>query len=328
MRFALSNEQRGFAQALDDLLGDAQVPAVSRSWADGDAATGLELWKRLADLGVTALCVPESHGGLAAEPADMVVAFEALGRHLAPGPYIESAVLAPALLTAAGGGPSLDEVASGSAIVTAAAPPMTPFALDADVADHVLLVDGTTLRAAQAGEPRTSVDRSRRLFEARPGEPLGSVDPVQVGRAFDAATLACSAQLLGAGEHVLATSVEYARSRWQFGRAIGEYQAVKHALADVRVALDFARPLVYGAAVALGDDGADASRDVSAAKAAASAAAYRASRTALQTHGAIGYTEEYDLGLWITKIRALTTAWGTVGFHRARVLDAVTAASA
>nr|WP_262401477.1 acyl-CoA dehydrogenase family protein [Actinomadura sp. CNU-125] len=312
-----------------DLLAGAHVPAVARSWANGDAGPGMELWKRLADLGVTALRVPGSHGGLDAEPTDLVVAFEALGRHAVPGPYIESAVLAPALLAALDDGPALAEIADGSTIVTAAAPPLlAPLALDAHVADRALLLDGTALRAARTGAARTSVDRSRLLFEVVPDEELGVLEPERVSRTLDLAVLACSAQLLGAGERVLADSVAYAGSRRQFGRAIGEYQAVKHALADVRVALDFARPLVYGAAVSLGAGSADASRDVSAAKTAVSAAAYRASRTALQTHGAIGHTEEFDLGLWITKIRALVSAWGTAGFHRSRVLAAITAAPA
>ncbi|WP_141576584.1 acyl-CoA dehydrogenase [Actinomadura sp. WMMA1423] len=327
MRFALSDEQRAFSRALDALLTDAGVPDAARRWADGDPAPGRDLWRQLAGLGVTALCMPDAHGGLDAAPADAVVAFEAIGRHAVPGPYVESAVLAPVLLAAVRDEASLEGMADGSIIVTAAAPPMAPLALDAHAADRVLLVDGTALHSARTGDARASVDRSRLLFEASSGEELGSVEPGQVARALDAAVLACSAQLLGAGERVLADSVEYAGSRRQFGRAIGEYQAIKHALADIRVALDFARPLVYGAAVSLGAGSPDASRDVSAAKAAVSAAAYRASRTALQTHGAIGYTEEFDLGLWITKIRALVSAWGTAGFHRSRVLAAITAAS-
>jgi alkylation response protein AidB-like acyl-CoA dehydrogenase len=112
--------------------------------------------------------------------------------------------------------------------------------------------------------------------------------------------------------------VAYAKQRRQFGREIGSYQAIKHALADVRIALDFARPLVLGAAVTGASD-----RDVSAAKVAAGDAAYLASRVALQVHGAIGYTREYDLSLWITKVRALVGAWGTPAFHRARVLEAL-----
>ena len=115
------------------------------------------------------------------------------------------------------------------------------------------------------------------------------------------------------GERILADSLTYVKQRRQFGREIGSYQAIKHALADVRIALDFARPLVFGAA--LGDVPA------SAAKVAAADAAYLASRTGLQVHGAIGYTAELDLSIWITKVRALVTAWGTPAFHRGRVLE-------
>ena len=133
--------------------------------------------------------------------------------------------------------------------------------------------------------------------------------------AFDAAVLAVSAQLLGAGERVLADSVAYVKQRKQFGREIGSYQAIKHALADVRIALDFARPLVLGAA--LGEI------SPSAAKVAAGDAAYLASRTGLQVHGAVGYTAELDLSIWITKIRALVSAWGTPSVHRERLLAEV-----
>jgi hypothetical protein len=234
-------------------------------------------------------------------------------------------VLAPILLTAVPEVADPADLAEGKILVTVAAPPMTPYALDADVADVLLLLEGMTLRRAFPGGLRGSVDRSRRLFEPVPGPVLTHLDPEVVSRAFDTAALTCAAQLLGAGEHALAVTVEYAKSRRQFGRVIGEYQAIKHLLADVRVALDFARPLVYGAAVSLGARGPDARRDVSAAKVAASEAAYRASRAALQAHGAIGYTEEYDLSLWITKIRALVSAWGTPAHHRAEVLAALTA---
>jgi len=92
---------------------------------------------------------------------------------------------------------------------------------------------------------------------------------------------------------------------------------VKHQLADVAVALDLARPLLCGAALSLSP------RDVSAAKVACGDAAYLAARTALQVHGAIGYTAEYDLALWLTKVRALLSVWGTPRFHRDRVWAAI-----
>lgn len=95
------------------------------------------------------------------------------------------------------------------------------------------------------------------------------------------------------------------RQRTQFGVPIGSFQAVKHRLADAKIALEFARPLLFGAALSLRP------ADVAAAKLKACEAAYATARTALQLHGAIGYTAEYDLSLWLTKARALRTAWGT-----------------
>src|SRR5699024_5837756 len=125
---------------------------------------------------------------------------------------------------------------------------------------------------------------------------------------------------------MLTMSVDYATQRKQYGKLIGEYQALKHQLAEVAIALEMARPLLWAGALAIAENPGDpdaAVRDVSAARVAVSDAAYLAARTALQIHGAIGYTLEHDLGLWLTKTRALQTAWGTQSYHRGRVLDTV-----
>jgi hypothetical protein len=211
----------------------------------------------------------------------------------------------------------LGGIAEGAEVMSVAVPPRTPYALDADVATRVLLVRDRDLHEAGRGAPVRSVDPVRRLFRVDPGPRLARLSVDVLEAAQDAAALACAAQLLGLGEALLATSVDYVKQRKQFGRAIGEYQALKHALADVRIGLDFARPLVYGAAVT------GSSRDASAAKVAASEAAYRAARTALQVHGAIGYTAEHDLGLWLLKVRALVGAWGSPADHRARILTSL-----
>jgi alkylation response protein AidB-like acyl-CoA dehydrogenase len=305
MRFLLSEEQRGFARSLDDLLAGAGTPAVARAWGEGDHDAGLKLWSRLADLGVNALLVPEDSDGLGATPVEMVVAFEALGRHAVPGPWVESAAF-----LATSGVPG----AAAGELLTVAAPPHSPRALDADVAATAYVVVDGTLHGAEVGERHESVDPARRLFELSPvGEPVDA----DLERAYDLASLACAAQLLGLGEHLLTAAVDYVKQRKQFGRPIGSYQAIKHALADVRIGLDFARPLVYGAAVSPGP------REVSAAKVGSSDAAYRAARTALQVHGAIGYTAEHDLGLWLLKVRALVGVWGTTAFHRDRLLSSL-----
>ena len=285
MRFELTEDQRDFAASLESLLAASDTPSVARAWADGDPAPGLALWKRLAEQGLTMLATEAS-------AVEVCVAFEALGRHGVPGPWVESAAYLPVAL-----GHEVDGIA------TVALPPHVPYALDADVADHVYVVTDDGICPGSAGEAQASVDRTRRLFPVV--SRLAALAPRPAGEAFDLAVLATSAQLLGAGERLLADSVAYVKQRRQFGREIGSYQAIKHALADVRIGLDFARPLVHGAA--LGEIGA------SAAKVACADAAYRASRTGLQVHGAIGYTQEFDLSIWITKVRALVTALGHPG---------------
>jgi alkylation response protein AidB-like acyl-CoA dehydrogenase len=173
------------------------------------------------------------------------------------------------------------------------------------------------------------VDPARSLADVQRGELLARDAGAAVARALEFGALACSAQLLGAGRALLEASVRHASVRAQFGRPVGAFQAVKHRLADVAIALEFARPLLDAAAEALAADGAGppapdgagtAARDVSAAKVACADAAYLAARAALQVHGAIGYTAEHDLSLWLAKVRALVPAWGTQAEHRARVL--------
>jgi alkylation response protein AidB-like acyl-CoA dehydrogenase len=324
MRFALSPEQRQFAGTLHDLLADGDSPTAARSWADGDPAPGLKLWHRLAEVGVTALAVPQRWDGLGAHPVDLVVACEELGHHALPGPVIESLAAVPALLTALD-----DEVlcrewlprlAAGDMLATLSVPPRLPYAVDADTAGLVLLVDGDTLGTGRPAGEHRSVDETRRLFRLETGEKLATIAGDTVAAAFDAGTLACSAQLLGAGRALLDAAVRYAGQRTQFGQPIGAFQAVQHQLADVLIGLTFARPLLYAAAIAVADGSPTTARDVSAAKVACADAAHRAARTALQVHGAIGYTREYDLWLWLTKVRALIPAWGTPAEHRARVV--------
>jgi alkylation response protein AidB-like acyl-CoA dehydrogenase len=319
MRFDLDAQQRDFAASIDAALAAADVPGAARAWAGGDTAPGRKVWARLADLGVTALAVPERFDGLDAHPVDLVVALERLGRWCVPGPVTESIAVAPVLLAE-------DErcaaVAAGELIVTVALPPQVPRATDADTAALALLADvGGKVSEARPGEQHNSVDPSRRLFDVIATDSAWQAD---VARAYEFGALATAAQLVGAGQALLDAAVDYAKKRAQFGRVIGSYQAIKHKLADVHIALELARPLVYGAALSLADRSPDTARDVSAAKAFASDAALLAARSSLQTHGAIGFTAEHDLSLWLLRVQALRPAWGDPATHRRRVLEALT----
>ncbi|WP_026209153.1 acyl-CoA dehydrogenase family protein [Catelliglobosispora koreensis] len=319
----MNPEQEQFRSSLHSLLAASDVPSIARAWAAGSCEPGLAMWRKLADLGVTALAIPAEYDGLEATATDLVIAFEELGHHAVPGPAIESVAVVPSLIlsrlpeTAADPAVArasdvaslasqwLPRFASGETLATLAWPPHQPFAVDAHIA--ALPFGGTP------GETVASVDPTRHLSHIESEHFIGGRND----RAFDLGALACAAQLTGLGQAMLDLSVAYVQQRVQFGQPVGKFQAVKHHLADVRIALDFARPLVYSAAESL------APQDISAAKVAASAAAQLAARSGLQVHGAIAYTREYDFSLWLVKARALLPAWGTASWHRNRLLESL-----
>jgi hypothetical protein len=239
-----------------------------------------------------------------------------------PGPVAESIAVAPVLLAGhTEGAERSAALASGELIATVALPPHAPRAVDGDTAGLILFACDGEVRDASAGAQHESVDPARRLFDVTAS---GDPQKADTASAFEFGALITAAQLIGAGQAMLDASVAYAKQRSQFGRVIGSYQAIKHKLADVYVAVELARPLVYGAALSLADSSPDTARDVSAAKAAASDAALLSARSSLQTHGAIGFTQEHDLSLLLLRVQALRSAWGDPTWHRRRVLEALT----
>ncbi|WP_030850861.1 acyl-CoA dehydrogenase family protein [Streptomyces sp. NRRL F-4474] len=326
MRFLPTDEQSDFARTLRSLLGSAQVPAAVRAWADGDHGPGHELRSRLAATGLFALAAPEAYEGAGLLPTELSLGFVELGRAGMPGPVVESAavsVLLSELGDEALAKRFLPGLVAGEAWATLTLPGGSPYALDADAAAHCLTVSAAgELRLAASGEVLRSTDPARRL--SRPsaaGGELLAAGPA-VARAAAAAgrwaRLLTAAQCLGVGEALLERTVGYVKQRTQFGAPIGSFQAVKHRLADTLLALEFARPLLWAAALST------APGDVAAAKLRCGEAAYRAAMTALQLHGAVGYTEELDLSLWLRKARPLRDAWGTPSACRAEVLRSVT----
>jgi alkylation response protein AidB-like acyl-CoA dehydrogenase len=315
MKFDLDEQQRDFAASIDAALGAADVPAAVRAWSDGNTDPGRKIWSTLADLGVPALLVPEEYDGIGAHPVDLVVACERLGYWGVPGPITESVAVAPILLAA---DERSGQLATGELIATVAAPPLQPRAVNADFAGLILVAADGQASAGATADSHASIDPSRQLFDVTA---TGDSWEADVDRAVEFGVLATAAQLIGAGQALLDDSVEYAKQRTQFGRVIGSYQAIKHKLADVHIAVELARPLVYGAALSLGTDSTDTARDISAAKAAAAEAGLLAARSGLQTHGAIGFTQEHDLSLLLLRVQALRSAWGDPTAHRRRVLE-------
>ncbi|MEU9448329.1 acyl-CoA dehydrogenase family protein [Streptomyces sp. NPDC048277] len=313
MRFLLDTEQRDFAGSLRALLTAADTPTVIRDWSRGEQTSGRALWGRIAEAGVFGLAVPEEYEGAGRRPVELALAFVELGRFAVPGPLVET--VAAAVLLGAGADLAkrfLPGIASGGTMVTVESGGV---ALDGDAADARLAITPDGLRLSPgAGPVRRSLDPARRLTPLLAGGELLDAGP-PLERAIAWARLAVAAQALGVGLALLDRTVAYVRQRTQFGVPIGSFQAVKHRLADAKIALEFARPLVFGAAVTMTPS------DAAAAKLRACEAACVSAGAALQLHGAIGYTAEYDLSLWLTKARALRAAWGTPEECRGVVLD-------
>jgi alkylation response protein AidB-like acyl-CoA dehydrogenase len=321
MRFGFTSDQRELAGAVREILSSELTPEVRASGADASGRRG-PVWKALSEAGVFGLLVPEEHGGLGLSELDSVLVLEALGLAAAPGPIAETAFVCAPLLA--------DRPGFADGAVAAVAAETGGYLPDADVADVLVVVEGEQARVSDAGGELTrqsTVDPSRPLFTL----PAASGEPLDGGAALrDRAVLASAAQLVGASRHLLDAAVEYAKTRKQFGREIGSFQALKHQLADLMLAVEFARPLVYRAAYSLAEGKPTASRDVSAAKVNAAQAGEHAARTAIQVHGAIGYTDELDLQYWLKRVWWLVPSWGDAIHHRARVASAVidTAATA
>jgi alkylation response protein AidB-like acyl-CoA dehydrogenase len=348
MHFAFTDQQLEFKDAVRQVLAkECSTGDVRAAYDAPSARTGR--WATLADLGVTGLTVPEAQGGFGLGLVDLVPLVEEAGRVDLPEPLgTTTGIAAPLLADLTGRDDGSDARVAGwlagiaSGDLTAAVAeddrPGRPVA-GADGADLLLLVaagpDGLEIHGLDAAEcpvaPVSSLDPTRRLGlpDWRPsGATLlaGGPDATALAaRTADRAAVVIGAELLGLAEAMVALTAAYAKDRQQFGKPIGSFQAVKHLLAGAQVLLEFARPVVYGAAWALDRGEPDASRSASVAKAYASEAALEAARVSLQVHGAIGYTWECDLHLYLKRSWALAEAWGSAADHRARLLDSLLA---
>ena len=319
MRFAFTDDQLAFRDAARDLLEKECPPHAVRAAWDNEDGRVPGLWEKLVEMGLFEL-----------DEVDSVLVLEETGRACVPEPVVEAWACGMPNATLSG-----DFVWLGRRTSDVAKPrvaffrrDLLPFLMErtapSDLNDAALQVRealrsrgasfATDLVRATVGERRASFDGSRRLFDVRPTD---DVLPLEVAVVGDRAAVAAAAQLVGLAQHMLDMSVAYVSQREQFGKPVGSFQAVKHHLADAALRLEFARPCVHRAAWSMEPT------DVSLAKAQASEAALLAARKALQVHGAIGYTVEYDLHMWMKRAWALAACWGDAAWHRARITDAV-----
>lgn len=296
MDFLFTEDQLTLAGSIRDYLGETHGPEVLRR-LDAGPNRDPAIWQGLVDMGLTGLLIPEDHGGLGLGLIEAVLIAVECGRVCLSEPLVDTAFVAVPHLLAKGQHDDFAAILAGEKQVGLA------HAINPWVADG-------------AGEVLASVDPLRNL--ATP--PQDASDDAYM---LDLGALMSAAQLVGLAEAMLDQAVEYAKIRTQFGQPIGAFQAIKHKLADVAVALEFARPVLWRAADALGHRASGASLHVSHAKVAASDAAYLAAETAIQVHGAMGYTYEVDLHFWMKRAWALGGAWGSRAFHLRRIDDAV-----
>jgi alkylation response protein AidB-like acyl-CoA dehydrogenase len=298
MKFAFSDDQLAFRDAVRDLLEkECSATALRDAWTN-ETGRVPGLWDQLVEMGVVAMLVSEAQGGLGLSMVDLVLILEETGRYAVPEPIVETAAFGLPLL-----GRSDVTVSTGAQYL--------PWA---DTADVLIALFRQYDSATTELVPHASVDGARRLFVLR-----GDSTPVSgdTGAAYTRAQIGVAAQLCGLSDRMLAMTADYVKERKQFGVAVGSFQAVKHHLANARVALEFARPLTYRAAATLELVHADM------ALAKASDAAAVTAKAALQCHGAIGYTTEYDLHLYMKRAWALMRTYGDARYHRGRVAEAI-----
>lgn len=333
MDFTFTEEQRMMARALRELLDDVCTPAAVRAAANSDSAKSERTarWPRLSEMGLTGVRTPEAAGGLGLRDIDFVLLAEEAGRVALPEMLIEHAgVAAPMLASLADdrrAEDALRQAASGDARI-AVVHPINPFAMAAQDADLILLADGEDVhlvsREQVTLEQQESLDPLRPLatisFAATHETRIASGTAARTAWALacERGALYAAAEMLGLAARLIAMAVEYTAQRQQFGKAIGSNQAVKHHLANAQVKLEFARPVVYAAAALLDDDTDRVQMLVSHAKLAASDAADFAARTAMQVHGAMGYSWEVHLHFFMKRAFVLAGWYGDRNYHMRR----------
>lgn len=286
-------------------------------------------WSTLVDAGWVGLEVPEEFGGAGASFAEVAVICEEIGRAAGATAFLGSAVLAVGALNALQPGEIRDtllaDIASGPTRVALALEPYD-FVPDAEGADRVLIVTerGVALTEQQT-TPRPVVDETRRLATVEPDAEITETLPfagdpgATVQRLHQRAAAAIACDSLGLSEAMLAATVGYVKVRQQFGRAIGSFQAVKHACADMLVSISVSRQLVGAAVNAVVEDSPEAGVAVAMAKSYACSAAVDIAGKAMQLHGGIGYTWESGIHVYLKRATLNRSLFGSPSAHRKRL---------
>ena len=337
MDFSFTEDQLAFRDAVSRFFMTEAAPEQLREVWETNVGRSSELRHKIAEQGLTALSVPEAEGGLGLGDIDWALMTQELGYYAISDSLADTAYVAPGMLADLPSGHPLraewlPRVVDGSCRI-AVGHAVNPWVADAHLADLLLLPHATpqghelhaVVRDAVRITSLPSIDASRRLSTVawQPSAAtrvLGAAEGQVVwDEALERGSLNVSGQLVGLAQRMLDLSVDYAAQRKQFGKPIGSFQAIKHHLADVVTKIEFARPVLYRAAAALARHESGCATRISHAKLACADAAWVAARKGIQAHGAMGYTWEVDLQMFMKRAWVLDAAWGDRAFHRARL---------
>lgn len=341
MRFALSEDQAAIHDAVDSFLTNMSTSAGTRLAMDDGSGLDRPLWQAMAsELGLTGTIIPEPLGGSELGAVETAIICEALGYQVAAVPWLASAVIATHAIERGGNNAQRSEwlprLAEGRTILSFAdkgfsyqdgflsgTSRFVPHGCSAEAiivqADNrVYLVPTGTENCLIS--PQTSLDQTRPLakltLDHAKAEQLAAVRWEDIE---PLAWTAIAADALGGAQACLNQSVAYAGERVQFGRMIGSFQAVKHKLADMLIAIEQARSAVYWAAGELDSDGSDARFASHAAKSFACETYAFCAGQAIQLLGGIGFTWEHDCHLYFKRARANLSLMGAPSWHREQI---------
>ena len=359
MNFDFSDDLKQLRDQARRFLSEQCAPAVVRRSLDGQETHAADLWRAIAEMGWIGAAIPEEFGGAGLGYEGLCVLAEEMGRAVAPVPFGSTAYLAAEAILTAGSDAQrheyLPRIADGSVIgcfalsegngnpepagiharvvggrLTGAKWPVA----DGGIADIAVVVACDEHRqpglfvADLAGVRRrelTTLDptknHARLEFDSTPVQALGSGGWGAVQRVLDRAAILFAFEQVGGADACLQMAKDYAQERFAFGRPIGSFQAIKHKLADMYVALELARSNAYYGAWALGADATDLPLAAATARVSATEAFHLASKENIQTHGGIGFTWAVDCHLFYRRSKQLGLAIGSAPFWKNRLVD-------
>lgn len=328
MRFDFTAEQTALRDSVIRLFKGRAGPEALRALWETETGRDTRFWDGVVDLGLPAVLVPLEYDGLGGDELDLCLVLEQVGRFCVPDALLEALVLAPAIIAIAGSPEQksqwLPRIASGEIRATVALDE-TQFVPDAHVSDVIILQrDGafTLYERSEVDIERVLVmDPSRRVFTVSPRPGTGAVlaaDDAMREAITSRLDVGVAALLSGVSGALLDRTVDYVKVRKQFDRTIGSFQAVKHQLAQADSYAVLARQAVYSAFYRTVHGDPRAADSASLARICATEAEFECNRVALQLHGGIGFTWEYDLQFWLKRGKSLEQAYGSPAANRAR----------